>query len=336
MATYQDIKGLKVKYLSADPSTLVGGEVWYNSTSGTLKATVLSTAAWTSAPTLSNARTNSAGGGTQTAAFVATGLNMPLVGTYSPTSEEYDGASWTAGGTVVTATGYQQGGGTQTAGIIYGGQSPPSAGITTTQEYDGASWTTGGLMNVSPVPNVGVAYNGVGGGPQTSSVAVGGGGHPDGSSQTVVQTYDGSSWTISPAVYPTPVNSGGFSGTDAAGLCVGGVPSTAETLTNEWNGSAFSTGGTLNTGRQENAASGIQTAALAIGGRSGPGGGSTVVEEYAGSAWAAVPSLANGTDSGVGSGTTSASLVAGGQYAPGNACEEYNGSVTQAQTITVS
>ena len=40
MATYQDIKGLKVKYLSADPSNLSEGDVWYNSTSDTLKVAV--------------------------------------------------------------------------------------------------------------------------------------------------------------------------------------------------------------------------------------------------------------------------------------------------------
>ena len=40
MATYQEIKGLKVKYLSADPSNLNEGEVWYNSTSDTLKVAV--------------------------------------------------------------------------------------------------------------------------------------------------------------------------------------------------------------------------------------------------------------------------------------------------------
>ena len=44
MATYQDIKGLRVKYLSADPSRNGGGEVWYNSTTGTLKGVVKSEA----------------------------------------------------------------------------------------------------------------------------------------------------------------------------------------------------------------------------------------------------------------------------------------------------
>jgi len=40
MATYQEIKGLTVKFLSADPSPLVEGEVWYNSTSETLKVAI--------------------------------------------------------------------------------------------------------------------------------------------------------------------------------------------------------------------------------------------------------------------------------------------------------
>ena len=47
MATYQGIKGLKVKYLSADPSNLAQGDVWYNSTSNTFKSLV-SSEAWSS------------------------------------------------------------------------------------------------------------------------------------------------------------------------------------------------------------------------------------------------------------------------------------------------
>jgi hypothetical protein len=37
MAGYNEIKGLRVKYLSADPSNAENGQVWYNSTSGNLR-----------------------------------------------------------------------------------------------------------------------------------------------------------------------------------------------------------------------------------------------------------------------------------------------------------
>ena len=37
MATYRGISGFNIKSLASDPSNLVEGEIWYNSTSGTLK-----------------------------------------------------------------------------------------------------------------------------------------------------------------------------------------------------------------------------------------------------------------------------------------------------------
>ena len=48
MATYYDIHGQKVKYLSSDPSPVTKGQVWYNSTSNTLKIRSYKNAVWTS------------------------------------------------------------------------------------------------------------------------------------------------------------------------------------------------------------------------------------------------------------------------------------------------
>ena len=36
MATYKAIKGFKVKSLSSNPSPAITGQVWYNTTTGTL------------------------------------------------------------------------------------------------------------------------------------------------------------------------------------------------------------------------------------------------------------------------------------------------------------
>ena len=49
MARYNEIRGLEVKYLSADPSNPEDGQVWYNSTTGTLRAGgILVPASWAS------------------------------------------------------------------------------------------------------------------------------------------------------------------------------------------------------------------------------------------------------------------------------------------------
>ena len=37
MAGYNEIRGLRVKYLSADPANAENGQVWYNSTTGKLR-----------------------------------------------------------------------------------------------------------------------------------------------------------------------------------------------------------------------------------------------------------------------------------------------------------
>ena len=65
MSTYQELKGLKVKYLSADTSgdRAKEGELFYNSTSGNLK-TFVTTAAWHSGANLITARSNGGGAGT--------------------------------------------------------------------------------------------------------------------------------------------------------------------------------------------------------------------------------------------------------------------------------
>mgnify|MGYP007000452834 CR=1 len=71
---YQELKGLKVKYLSGDTSSdrIKEGEVFYNSSDFNLKAFV-STAAWHSASAMLTARRlfASSASCTQTAAFGA-------------------------------------------------------------------------------------------------------------------------------------------------------------------------------------------------------------------------------------------------------------------------
>ena len=37
MATYKEIKGFTIKSLASDPANPLEGEMWYNTTSGTLK-----------------------------------------------------------------------------------------------------------------------------------------------------------------------------------------------------------------------------------------------------------------------------------------------------------
>ena len=76
MATYREIKGLTVPYLSADlPSASADtqeGGVWYNSGTGKLRG-FLSYDTWATTSPVNTGRNASVAGGTQTAGLVAMG-----------------------------------------------------------------------------------------------------------------------------------------------------------------------------------------------------------------------------------------------------------------------
>ena len=120
MSTYQELKGLKVKYLSADTSgdRTQEGELFYNSTDFKLKSFV-ATAAWSSSGSVITARFNSGIGGTQTAAFLAGGATPD--DTATDDTYEYNGSGWTIGGDMAGTDRLTTGSGTLTAGLIAGG-----------------------------------------------------------------------------------------------------------------------------------------------------------------------------------------------------------------------
>ena len=91
MSTYQELKGLKVKYLSSDTSgdRIKEGEVFYNSTDFKLKSFV-STAAWHSSGSMSTAREAGGGAGTQTAGLYWAGHTPGATNK----TEEYNGTGW--------------------------------------------------------------------------------------------------------------------------------------------------------------------------------------------------------------------------------------------------
>ena len=95
MTTYNELAGLRVNYLGSDPTLNTGneGQVWYNSTSGTLKSLV-QIKAWSAGSNMSTARYDLSGAGTQTAGLAFAGST----GTRSNATEEYSGYTWSTGG----------------------------------------------------------------------------------------------------------------------------------------------------------------------------------------------------------------------------------------------
>ena len=189
MAGYNEIRGLKVKYLSANPSNPEDGEVWYNSTSGNLRvAGILAAGTWASGGAV-NAAGTTASAGTKTANVIFGGqLSNPP---YSPTSnvEEYDGTSWSEVNNYPISVGNLSGTGTQTAALGFGGY----PNVTTTNEYDGTNWTSGGALGTGRELLAGI-------GVQTAALGAGGYIRGPETFTTAVEQYDGTSWTSAPSM----------------------------------------------------------------------------------------------------------------------------------------
>jgi hypothetical protein len=107
---------------------------------------------------------------------------------------------------------------------------------------------------------------------------------------TNTEEYNGSGWTASTA-YPTALNELSGTGTETAGLVMGGrsPPPAAVTTTSEYDGSSWTAGGALPAGRHSAMAAGTQTAGLFALGRTQSGSPQYHANsyEYNGSSWTA-------------------------------------------------
>ena len=325
MAGYNELKGLRVKYLSADPANPEDGQVWYNSTTGNLRVQGIGVAAWSSAAPTINARSEASHGGTQTAAIISGGSPGNLTST-----EEYNGSGWSAGGALNTGRLKHGGAGIQTATLVFGGvTTPPSVYQTVNESYDGTSWTEEADLSTA-------RYNGGNGcGTQTSALYSGGW---NGSNLDNTEEWNGTSWTAGTA-YPTIIRDFPLVGTQDAALGFGGytppVGSATPGLANSYNGSTWTSVTAMNTGRANLTGGGIQTYAIGAGGYRTPTLAPTAnTEIWDGTSWTESADLATARRSLAGSksGTASAFLGCTGYTAGSPAgvslTEEYNFSST--------
>ena len=101
MSTYKSIFGQKIKKVSADPSNPIEGQMWYNSSLGSLKVQQFVSASWASGGNMNTARRgNPNPAGIQTAGLAIGGFVPP----YSALTENYNGSSWTETGDSVSYT----------------------------------------------------------------------------------------------------------------------------------------------------------------------------------------------------------------------------------------
>ena len=328
MATYREIVGKKIKKVSSDPSSGTEGEMWYNSTTGTLRGLGI-LKAWVSASPQFNAREgSSASFGTQTAGITSGGN---IGGAVTNLTEEYNGTGWTTGGALPTSIFDHAGDGTQTSAFSAGGQpTDPGSATTATCSYNGTSWTSLPALSTARKKITGLGAS------STAALVFGGQIEPPGASTNASEEYSGSSWTTGGTLNSVRSKSGG-AGTQTAGLGFGGYmpssgPGSPGVLANTetYDGTSWSEVNDMNTARQSLGGFGTQTAALGAGGSTPPQ--STATETWDGTNWTTSPAtLGTATTSMSSAGTTSGGWIAGGYNPPGSVganTEEYNSSVS--------
>ena len=326
---------------------------------------------WSVGGACNNAENSCGGFGTQTAAIKAGGYPGSDPQGLANESESYNGTSWTSGNNINTARQGHVGAGVSTAGVIFGGNDSISGNVTNkTEEYDGTNFSNGNNMNNAienlsgvgiqtaalaaggqngPVKNFAESYDGTnwtslstlntarrgsgGFGNLSNSVLAGGAPYT-----AATETWDGTSWSTSPATLATARAFFGDcgAGTSTAGIVAGGVTSPGIVgITEEYNktanvftAAAWGAGTNLPSARSAGGGTRVGTqSAFAIFGAyiSDPTG--TETEEYDGTTWSGGGAMGTGRYNTPGSGTLTAALAAGGNAPPSTAVvEEYDGS----------
>ena len=334
MAEYKTIKGTTIQSLASDPPTIAKGQIWYNTTTGALRAAVLS-GTWASGPAFPANIGTATGCGTTTAAL-SMGGNPQLT-----TSAIYNGSSWTTNPGLNTGRYGIACFGITTAAVAVGGdQNPGDRQTTSTETFDGSTWTAGTAYPILISVGGGLGTNAAGlvaGGTTSPSFAITG----------VTNEYASGTWTAGGALATTS-RMGGSVGTQTAGLYMAGATGPDEntsriTTTQTYDGSTWTNSPiSINNARNSMGSCGTQALALIWGGRfNAPPNPTNIMnftESFDGSSWSATGTLNVARAYPGRAGTTNtAALAWGGNPTPAapDVTETFSmGSV--AETITVS
>ena len=327
MAEYINIKGQSIEVLASDPANPTIGQIWYNSTSNTLKGTsVTTTGTWATSGNLNTARSQGAAAGTTSAALYFGG-SPDNIGTVGAT-ESYNGTSWTTVAPLNAGDRLLMGSGSQTSALRIGGLlPPPNAGTNAVESWNGTSWTSG-----TNYPNP--IHQGAATGDSNTAIMVVGGEIP--ARTTDVYSYDGTSWTSLTPVSGNAVSNQAVCGTLAGALSIAGNAPSPTSATQSYNGTSWTTVAPVNTTRTNLGAGGTQTLAVAYGGTP-PVTGAT--ELWDGTSWTNNPNSMGTAVTNFGyDGSQASALAVGGSVPPVSAVtQEFTGpGVPQTKTITAS
>ena len=307
------------EWSTASPLSLaVEGQVWYNTTSNTMKAYgyTLGTGAWASGGTLPSKRGNYGACGTQSATVSGGGYDGGPPEQILNNTILYDGTSWSSGNNMNMVKDHNFMFGIQTAAVSVGGiLSPGGAHQSVVEEYDGTNWT-----EVTNVPTTMVG--GGTAGSLTAGLIMGGstGTTPAGAATSF--EYDGTNWTAGGALNTGRYRAmGQCIGLQTAALYAGGFEGPAPgSQVEEYDGSTWTIVGAFNTAADLGGGAGITTSAIKISGRNGPPSYTTIgnVETYDGTSWTEVAdvssarSYCSATGSGAGTVGNTTALFFGG------------------------
>ena len=325
MGNLRTIKGLYIKHVSSDPSNLVEGDIWYNTSTQTLKIAPKLSGTWAAGENTPAAIRDNGGFGITTAAAMFGGYNASTDSSINETYE-YDGTDYASGGNLPNTRSQLKGFGTQTAGVCVG----HSSGGALTEEYNGSTWAEGGDLNNGRA-------SGAACGTLTAGLYMGGALAPG--FATAIEEYDGSSWASNPNSLSTGRTQVAGAGVQTAAFGAGGYGpgTTVQAITEEYDGSAVSSGGNLNTARKQMGGAGTLTAGIIMGGSLAPATGAT--EEYDGTAWASQGNMGTGRYAYAASSQQAATAVVMAGYtgpANQNGTEEYTAGVVGARTADTS
>ena len=339
MSEYREIQGAAVQALASNTGT-IEGQIWYDTANGQFKLEAISVAgAFASGGTIGAARSGGLmfAAGTQSATVMSNGATPTSPPPdYTQRTDEYDGTSWAVGNnSTQPAANSLSSAGVLTAALMAGGFRGPLGMTNYVETYDGTSFAAGTAMSS--------AREGAFGAGISTAMFVSSGGPISGGSPTTTEEWDGVSWSPKGAI-GAHAQSGGSSGTVAAGLAFGGNTSYPTTVsvnkTYDYSSPTWTAGGDLNTPRGGGGPTmgGSQTATLYMGGNNRPGGIVTNNEEYDGTCWSNTTVLPAARENCGGTGTSTLGLVSGGNLpAQTDTCLEWTGAgsaVTRTITTT--
>ena len=277
MATYKEIKGVTVQTRDEDPVTNVGS--------------------WSSGGDLNTARYALGGAGLTPQANIVFGGEGQGTGNQAIT-ESYNGTSWTELNDMPAGRSFNAGVGTSTAAVSFGGVAPGA--VDSVYEWNGSTWSSN--PNAYPAAYYSMAAAG------TATAAIISGGNP---AQTVVNTFDGTSFTSSTAMNTGRRGHGSVGTTTANLVTCGEAPRTANTEL--WNGSSWTEVNDYPAATQDLSVWGTSTSALGAAGYDTANSANSA--SWDGTSWTETADIANARNGcqtgGIGSDNTEG-LIAGG------------------------